>query len=131
VVVENLISKYGSGGSYGIELSGLRSSVGFDGTIGGDSITYNPQTTFDTNNNLCSETVNTLPTKKDESVTVNLYRDGMLLWKISDDCQGNSITLSGGDNKAVVIDVMRMTAALFSGSAINNWNNISGSTTAQ
>lgn len=131
VVVENLTSKYGSGGSYSVELCGLRSSVCFDGTIGGDSIIYTPQTAFDANNNLCSEAVNTLPTKKDESVTVNLYKNGMLLWKISDDSQGNSITLSGGDNKAVVIDVMRMTVALFSGSTINNWSNVSGSTTAK
>jgi hypothetical protein len=131
VVVENLISKYGSGGSYTIELSGLRSTVGFDGAIGGDSITYTPQTAFDSKSNLCSEAVNTLPTKKDESVTVNLYRNGMLLWKVSEDSQNNSITLSGGDNKTVVIDVMRMTVALFSGSGIDDWNNIPGNITAE
>ena len=130
VVIENLYSRYGNGGNYSIELSGLRREVSFDGTIGGDSITYTPKTSFDAKNDLCSDVVNTLPTKNDESVTVKLYRNGMLLWNISEDSQDNSITLSGGDNKTVVIDVMRMTVALFSGSGINDWNNIPGSTTA-
>jgi hypothetical protein len=132
VVMENLYSRYGNGGNYRIELSGLRREVAFDGTIGGDSITYTPKTSFDAKNNLCSEVVNTLPTKKGERVAVTLYKDGILMWQISEDNQGKALTLSGGDNKIVVIDALRMTLVTFSGSNISDWNSTSGgSTTAK
>jgi len=132
VVIENLYSRYGNGGNYSIELSGLRREVSFDGTIGGDSITYIPKTSFDAKNNLCSDVLNTLPTNKGERVAVTLYKDGILVWQISEDNQGKDLTLSGGDNKIVVIDALRMTLVTFNGSNISDWNSTSGgSTTAK
>lgn len=126
VVIENLHSRYGNGGNYSIELNGLRSEIEFDGTIDGDSITYTPKTSFDAKDNLCSDIVNTLPTKKGERVDVALYRDGIFMWQISEDNQGKDLTLSGGDNKIVVIDALRMTLVTFNGSNINDWNSTSG-----
>jgi hypothetical protein len=123
VVVENLENKYGSGGNYSIELSGFRSKVSFDGTIGGDSVTYSPKVAFDNSNNLCSDAVNTLPTKKGEDVTVTILRDDVIIWQFSDDSQGNAITLLGGDNKVVVVDVTHKEAMVFDGSSINEWQN--------
>lgn len=128
IVVENLTAMYGSGGNYSIKLSGLRNAVDFDGTICGDSVTYSPKVTLDTNGNLCSEELNTLPTKKGEKLTVAIYRDGILECLSSRDNNGDFITLSGGDNKTVVIDVKQN--AIFTGSTIDGWQYSSaGSTT--
>jgi len=118
VVVENLTEMYGSGGSYGIEISGFRNFVAFNDTIGGDSVTYNPKASFDTKNNLCSDAVYTLPTKIGEGVTVTIYRNDKLIWQSAKDSDGNAATLASGDNKALVVDVEKRGV----GFQIMSWN---------
>ncbi len=107
VVVENLTEMYGSGGDYRIELSGLRNAASYDGTTGGDSVTYVPDAAVDNKDNLCSKAECTLPTKQGEGVTVTIYRDGSLIWQSSKDAQGNEATLLSGDNKALIVDIER------------------------
>jgi hypothetical protein len=110
VVVENLTEMYSSGGDYRIELSGLRNAASYDGTIGGDSVTYVPDAAVDNKNNLCSKAECTLPTKQGEGVTVTIYRNNSLIWQSSKDAQGNEATLLSGDDKALIVDIERRNA---------------------
>ncbi len=107
VVAKHLREYYGSSSNYHIVLSGFHNSVTFDGTVTGDSVTYTPNAAFDSNGNLCSEALYTLPTKIGESVTVSIYKDNSLVWQSAKDYQGNATTLSAGDNKYIIIDVER------------------------
>ena len=107
VVAKHLQSQFGNG-TYQIVLQGFRDAITFDGTVTGDSVTYSPSGTFDSNDYYTTEAVNTLPTKTDESVTVQVYRDGTLLWQTSTDSSGNKVTLAAEDDKAFVIDVQRL-----------------------
>jgi len=107
VVAKHLQSQFGNG-NYQIELLGFRNAITFDGTITGDSVTYSPSGTFDNNDVYTSEAVNTLPTKKDEYVTVQIYKDGTLLWKTSTDANGNKVTLAAEDDNVFVIDVQKI-----------------------
>jgi hypothetical protein len=104
VVVEELLDIYGEG-SYSVVLSGLHDAVAFDGSVTGDSITCTPEMSFDSKENLCSGAFHTFPTKSGESVTVSIYKGGLLMWQSSEDYLGNSITLSGGDDKCIIVDV--------------------------
>jgi len=104
VVVKHLQTQFGSG-NYQIVLQGFRDAITFDGTITGDSVTYSPSAAFDTDDNYTSESVNTLPTKSDEYVTVSIYKDGELFWQTSTDSDGNKVTLAAEDDKCFVIDV--------------------------
>jgi hypothetical protein len=107
VVAKHLQSQFGNG-NYQIVLQGFRDAITFDGTITGDSVTYSPSGTFDNNDVYTSEAVNTLPTKKDEYVTVQIYKDGTLLWKTSTDANGNKVTLAAEDDNVFVIDVQKI-----------------------
>jgi len=104
VVVKHLQTQFGSG-NYQIVLQGFRDAITFDGTITGDSVTYSPSAAFDTDDNYTSESINTLPTKSDEYVTVSIYKDGELFWQTSTDSDGNKVTLAAEDDKCFVIDV--------------------------
>jgi hypothetical protein len=104
VVVKHLQSKFGNG-NYQIVLQGFRNAITFDGTITGDSVTYSPSAAFDTDDKYTSESINTLPTKSDEYVTVSIYKDGELFWQTSTDSDGNKVTLAAEDDKCFVIDV--------------------------
>jgi len=107
VVVKHLQSKYGTG-NYQLVLQGFRGAITFDGTITGDSVTYNPSGIFDNNGDYTSDVVNTLPTKDGEYVTVLMYKDGALLWQTSTDADGNKVTLAAEDDKVFVIDVQKI-----------------------
>ena len=107
VVVKHLLSKYGTG-NYQLVLQGFRGAITFNGTITGDSVTYNPSGIFDNNGDYTSDVVNTLPTKDGEYVTVLMYKDGTLLWQTSTDADGNKVTLAAEDDKAFVIDVQKI-----------------------
>jgi len=111
VVAKNLQAQFGSG-TYQIVLQGFRDAITFDGTITGDSVTYSPSGTFDSNDYYTTEVVNTLPTKTDEYVTVQVYKDGTLLWRTSTDSDENKVTLAAEDDKAFVIDVQRLDFSL-------------------
>jgi hypothetical protein len=104
VVVKHLQTQFGSG-NYQIVLQGFRDAITFDGTITGDSVTYSPSAAFDTDDKYTSESINTLPTKSDEYVTVSIYKDGELFWQTSTDSDGNKVTLAAEDDKCFVIDV--------------------------
>jgi len=107
VVVKHLQAQFGSG-TYQIVLKGFRDAITFDGTVTGDSVTYSPSGTFDSNDYYTTEVVNTLPTKTNEYVSVSIYKDGTLLWQASKDADGNKVTLAAEDNKVFVIDVQKI-----------------------
>ena len=120
VVVENLKKIYGANGNYRIVLSGLRSAVSFDGEATGDSVSYELKSSFDGGkDNLCSETVSTLPTKEGEGVTVSVYYGDRIVMSLSDDTEDKTITLSCGEGKTIIINAETSTA--FTGSTINGW----------
>jgi len=124
VVVENLTEMYGSGGDYIIELRGQRNEVAFNDTIMGDSITYTPKASFDNKDNLCSDAVYTFPTKNGERIQVTIYRDDKLIWQSSKDSGGNGVSLSDGDDKALLVNVeLRNT-----GIQVMSWSDYSVST---
>jgi len=124
VVVENLTAMYGSGGDYNIELRGLRNELEFNDTISGDSITYTPEASFDNKENLCSNAVNTLPTKTGDSLQVTIYRNDKLIWQSAKDGDGNYVTLSGGDDKALLVDVEHRDAGI----QVMSWSDYTVST---
>jgi hypothetical protein len=120
VVVENLKKIYGANGNYRIELSGLRSAVSFGGESTGDSVSYRLKSSFDDGkDNLCSETVSTLPTKEGESVTVSVYDADRIVMRLSNDVEGKAIKLLCGEGKTIILNVETSTA--FTGSTINGW----------
>jgi hypothetical protein len=123
VVAKHLQSQFGSG-NYQTVLQGFRDAITFDGTITGDSVTYNLNGTFDNSDVYTSEAVNTLPTKTDEYVTVSIYKDGTLLWQTSTDADGNKVTLAAEDDKAFVIDVQKLDFTL----QVMSWNDYEQST---
>lgn len=107
VVVQNVRETYGDG-DYKIVLEGLRNAVAFDGTVMGDSVSYQPTVSFADNGDLVSETLHTLPTKTGEAVMLSIYKDDVLLWHSSLDSEGKQITLTGGEDKAVVVNAARL-----------------------
>ena len=106
VVVQELRETYGDG-DYKIVLDGLRNAVAFDGTVIGDSVTYHPTASFASNGDWVSETLHTLPTKTGEAVMLLIYKGDSELWHSSIDNAGKPITLTGGEDKAVVLNVAR------------------------
>jgi hypothetical protein len=106
VVVQELRETYGEG-DYKIVLDGLRNAVAFDGTVIGDSVSYHPTASFASNGDWVSETLRTLPTKTGEAVMLSIYKGDALLWHSSLDNTGKPITLTGGEDKAVVLNVAR------------------------
>jgi hypothetical protein len=106
VVVQGLRETYGEG-DYKIVLEGLHNAVAFDGTVIGDSVSYHPTASFANNGDLVSETLRTLPTKTGEAVMLSIYKGDSELWHSSLDSDGKQITLAGGEDKVVVINVAR------------------------
>ena len=123
VVAKHLQAQFSSG-KYQIVLQGFRDALAFDGTVTGDSVTYSPNGTFDADDGYTTEAVNTLPTKTDEYVMVQIYKDGTLLWQTSTDADGNKVTLAAEDNKVFVIDVQRLDFTL----QVMSWNDYEQST---
>jgi len=91
-------------------------SLAFGGSVAGDSVTYTPTVTFNSSDELRSEAINTLPTKTGEKVTILVYKGSDLIGQVSEDNNGNDITLSPGDDKSIVIDLLGMSLQT------NSWN---------
>jgi hypothetical protein len=123
VVSKHLLAQFGAG-NYEIVLQGFRDAITFAGVVTGDSVIYSPSGSFSDNDVYTTEAVNTLPTKTDEYVTVQIYKDGTLLWQTSTDADGNKVTLAAEDDKAFVIDVQKLDFTL----QVMSWNDYEQST---
>ena len=123
VVSKHLLAQFGAG-NYQIVLQGFRDAITFAGVVTGDSVIYSPSGSFSDNDVYTTEAVNTLPTKADEYVTVQIYKDGALLWATDKDENGKQVTLSAEDDKVIVIDVQRLDFYL----QVMSWNDYQQST---
>lgn len=124
VVVHHLLSQYGEG-NYSIRLAGFRRGISYGGNTMGDSVVYTPQTRFTSSGDLVSDTLSTLPTATSDKVTVSLFRDGVNLASFTNDDSGKSITLDGGEDRCIVIDVSKENA---SSVTIVSWDESEGGT---
>lgn len=104
VLVKDLNAVFGNSGTYSVKLSGLHSSFTFAGTSDGDSITATPTVMFLENGDLLSSKVSTWPTKKGESVTLTILKDGNPIWTSNLDSNGKPVALSAGDDKVFMVD---------------------------
>jgi len=117
VAVRELHEYYGNG-NFSVKLSGLRNSLSYDGAVTGDSITYSPTSSFISDEVLLTDSVNTLPTATNETVTIGIYKNGEQIWRSNEDNTGKTITLNAGDNKVVTIDCGYQTF----GFTVLSWN---------
>lgn len=112
VWVKKLNAMFGDKGKYTVELSGLHSSITFEGKTDGDWIIATPPVKFIENGDMLSDKVNVWPTKAGESVTLSILRDGNTIWKSNLDSNGKPVTLSGGDDKVFMVDCSQMNTCI-------------------
>jgi len=103
VAVRGLHKYYGNG-NFSVKLSGLHNALTYDGRITGDSVAYTPNVSFINDEQLLTDSVNTLPTAQNEAVNIGIYKNGTIIWQSSEDSSGNTIKLNPGDNNVVTID---------------------------
>jgi hypothetical protein len=111
IVIRHLLSQMGPG-HYTVRLDGFRNALAFDGTIKGDSVSYEPSGRFDTDGEYITDIINALPTFPGETVTFTLYKDGNRIFSSNKDDAGAAITLTPEDDKAIVVDVGHMGISL-------------------
>lgn len=104
VVLKNLQDRFGSG-NYTVKIEGFRNGMTFSGEVTGDSVSYQQSGTFNSDGSYVTEAVNVLPSKNGESVTLSVYKDGVLLLSTSTDENGEQVTLAAGDDDCMIIDV--------------------------
>lgn len=121
IVIRHLLTQMGAG-RYTVRLDGFRNALAFDGTVKGDSVSYEPVGRFDSDGSYITDIINALPTLPGETVTFTLYKDGSKIFSSNQDANGNAITLSPEDDKAIVADVGRMgiTLNVMPWSEVNN-----------
>jgi hypothetical protein len=91
-----------AGGKYTVVISGFNSTVGADGTISGEKISYTSELTLDANGYWISDIFSTLPSK---DLVVTIYKDGKEFGTVTTNSDGSNIGVDNGDDKVVVIDL--------------------------
>ena len=118
VVVKQLTDFFGESSNYQIVLSGFRSSMSYSGEPTGDLIEYRPSASFNSLKYFVSEAVNVFPLKSGDTVAVSIYRGSTLIWYSEKTETGNAITISAGDDKAIIVDCGRKDLTL----SVMAWN---------
>ena len=111
VVVRHIVSQFGAG-DYGIRLSGFRRGISYGGETTGDSVTYNPRSRITRSGDLVSDTLSTLPTATSDKITETLIKDGKNATSFTTDDSGKPITIGGGEDRCIVIDVSKVRASV-------------------
>lgn len=123
IVIKHLLTQMGNG-SYSVKLEGFRDALAFDGSIKGDSVSYAPDGSFSSDGTYTTDIINAMPTAAGEHVIFTLYKEGNRIFSSSSDSEGNPITLSPEDDKAIVVDVGKVGVSL----NILPWSDVNGST---
>ena len=105
VKIHGLREHFGDG-NYRVVVEGLHSGINYDGTGGGDSISYDMSGSFDPSiDEWNADPITVLPAKGDK-VRVKIYsQDGMLVFDGDKDEYGKPLTINSSDNSVIVISV--------------------------
>ena len=104
VKIHGLREHFGDG-NYRVVIEGLHSGICYDGTGGGDPISYEMSGAFDSSDDWNANPAIVLPAKGD-SVRVKIYsQDGALIFDGDKDENGKPLTIKSSDNSVIVITV--------------------------
>ena len=109
VVVKSLKETFGDYSDYSVVISGFRTTMTFSGEITGDPIEYTPEYVYNSSNQLVTDPIRALPTKKGDYVTVSVYRGNNSIWSTALDENGNYVRLKSGEDKVLIVDCGRKT----------------------
>jgi hypothetical protein len=100
VVLTGLTKFYGEG-SFSVTLNGLHNTFTYGGTVGGDTVSVTPGLYREEDGSFVSGTVAVFPFSS--PVRVSILKDGVLLASTEEDSSAHPITITEGDDKAIVI----------------------------
>lgn len=100
VILDDLSDFYGPG-KFSVVLGNLRNTLTYGGTVTDDTVSVSPVLHREADGTLVSGTVATFPSMS--PIKVSVYKDGVFLVSTYQDSSSRPITLSDGDDKAIVI----------------------------